>query len=74
MGLEHLSAIAAAALRGFAQRGEDELRVGSIEVLAQLLDEADEILLVAAACTALPQSFSPCQKKKPATSYFVAPG
>ena len=43
-GVEELSAVVRGALLGLAERRTDELRVGRIELLAQLLDEMHKIV------------------------------
>ena len=43
-GIEDLPSVVGGALLGLAECGADELRVGRIEVLAQLLDEMNKVL------------------------------
>ena len=61
-GIKDLPSVVGGALLGLAERGTDELRVGRIEVLAQLLDEMHEVLLVSAGkrgTTAVPIALPP---------------
>ena len=47
LGLEHLPLVTLGAFLDVPERGADELRFRGLEVLAQLLDQLDEIVLVA---------------------------
>ena len=64
LGIKDLSTITATSFCCLPQRGQNELRVGGVEILAQYLDEGDQILLILAGVRSASTIFFTLPKKE----------